>query len=134
MLKIFRALTEDRSMSSTAWENNVSVNTVQRMPGSCSHQFNRNNDYLPEHLAFDEFNGVDRTLHFICLDTDKHEVVQILRTRYKKQLLPTSKSFRQRLYIESIVFGYVNFHNPLTRIRLAENKVKEKEPSILLAA
>ena len=134
MLKIFRALTEDRSMSSTAWENNVSVNMVQRMPGSCSHQFNRNNDYLPEHLAFDEFNGVDRTLHFICLDTDKHEVVQILRTRYKKQLLPTSKSFRQRLYIESIVFGYANFHNLLTRIRLAENKVKEKEPSILLAA
>ena len=134
MLKIFRALTEDRSMSSTAWENNVSVNMVQRMPGSCSHQFNRNNDYLPEHLAFDEFNGVDRTLHFICLDTDKHEVVQILRTRYKKQLLPTSKSFRQRLYIESIVFGYANFYNLLTKNRLAENKVKEKEPSILLAA
>ena len=134
MFKILRALTEDRSMSSTAWENNVFVYMVQRMPSSCSHQFNRNNDYLPEHLAFDEFNGVDRTLHFICLDTDKHEVVQILRTRYKKQLLPTSKSFRQRLYIESIVFGYVNFHNLLTRIRLAENKVKEKEPSILLAA
>ena len=134
MFKILRALTEDRSMSSTAWENNVFVYMVQRMPSSCSHQFNRNNDYLPEHLAFDEFNGVDRTLHFICLDTDKHEVVQILRTRYKKQLLPTSKSFCQRLYIESIVFGYANFYNLLTKIRLAENKVKEKEPSILLAA
>ena len=121
-------------MSSTAWENNVSVNMVQRMPGSCSHQFNRNNDYLPEHLAFDEFNGVERTLHFICLETDKYEVVQILRTRYKKQLLHTSKSFSQRLYIESIVFGYANFYNLLTKIRLAENKVKEKETSILLAA
>ena len=134
MFKILRALTEDRSMSSTDWENNIFVYMVQRMPSSCSYQFNRNNDYLPEHLAFDEFNGVERTLHFICLETDKYEVVQILRTRYKKQLLHTSKSFSQRLYIESIVFGYANFYNLLTKIRLAENKVKEKETSSLLAA
>ena len=134
MFKILRALTEDRSMSSTDWENNIFVYMVQRMPSSCSYQFNRNNDYLPEHLAFNEFKGVERTLHFICLETDKYEVVQILRTRYKKQLLHTSKSFSQRLYIESIVFGYANFYNLLTKIRLAENKVKEKETSILLAA
>ncbi|MBC6349791.1 transposase, partial [Lactobacillus melliventris] len=36
--------------------------------------------------------------------------------------------------IERTAFGYANFHNLLTRIRLAENKVKEKEPSSLLAA
>lgn len=42
---------------------------------------------MPEHLAFDEFKGVDRQLHFICLDGEKHEVIQILRTRYKKTLL-----------------------------------------------
>ncbi|WP_172995239.1 transposase, partial [Lactobacillus helveticus] len=29
----------------------------------------------------------DRQLHFICLDGDSHQVVQILRTRYKKTLL-----------------------------------------------
>lgn len=28
-----------------------------------------------------------RQLHFICLDGDNHQVVQILRTRYKKTLL-----------------------------------------------
>ena len=36
--------------------------------------------------------------------------------------------------IERTAFGYANFYNLLTRIRLAENKVKEKEPSSLLAA
>ena len=66
-LKILSALTEDRSMTSIARENNVSVNTVQRVLGSCSHQFNSSYDYLPEHLAFDEFKGVYRTLHFMML-------------------------------------------------------------------
>ena len=92
-LKILSALTEDRSMTSIARENNVSVNTVQRVLGSCSHQFSSSYDYLPEHLAFDEFKGVDRTLHFICLDADKHEVVQILRTRYKKAIIAYFKKF-----------------------------------------
>ena len=35
--------------------------------------------------------------------------------------------------IERTAIGYANFHNLLTRIRLAENKVKEKEPSSLFA-
>ncbi|MBW1219771.1 ISL3 family transposase [Lactobacillus helveticus] len=86
-LKILSALTEDRSMTSIASENNVSVNTVQRVLGSCSHRFLDSYEYLPAHLAFDEFKGVDRQLHFICLDGDSHQVVQILRTRYKKNLL-----------------------------------------------
>lgn len=74
-------------MTSIAREHNVSVNTVQRVLASCSHRFIDGYDYLPEHLAFDEFKGVDRKLHFICLDGEKHEVVQILRTRLKKHLL-----------------------------------------------
>ena len=86
-LKVLSALTEDHSMTSIASENNVSVNTVQRVLGSCSHRFLDIYEYLPAHLAFDEFKGVDRQLHFICLDGDSHQVVQILRTRYKKTLL-----------------------------------------------
>ena len=46
-----------------------------------------------QELAFDEFKGVDHTLHFICLDADKHEVVQILRTRYKKAIIAYFKKF-----------------------------------------
>ncbi|AWM75497.1 hypothetical protein DKL58_05695 [Lactobacillus kullabergensis] len=36
--------------------------------------------------------------------------------------------------IECTAFGYANFSNLLSKIRLAENKVKEKEPSSLFAA
>ncbi|WP_173002128.1 transposase, partial [Lactobacillus helveticus] len=86
-LKVLSALTEDRSMTSIARENNISINTVQRVLGNCSHRFIDSYEYLPAHLAFDEFKGVDRQLHFICLDGDNHQVVQILRTRYKKTLL-----------------------------------------------
>ena len=39
------------------------------------------------HLAFDEFKGVGKKLHFICLDGDTHKVVQILRTRFKPDIL-----------------------------------------------
>lgn len=85
--KVLSSLTEDRSMTSIARENNTSVNTVQRVLGTCSHRFLDNYEYLPEHLAFDEFKGVDRTLHFICLDGETHQVIQILRNRYKKDLL-----------------------------------------------
>ena len=74
-------------MTSIASENNVSINTVQRVLGNCSHRFIDSYEYLPAHFAFDEFKGVDRQLHFICLDGDSHQVVQILRTRYKKTLL-----------------------------------------------
>ena len=86
-LKILSALTEDRSMTSIAREHNTSVNTVQRVLASCSHRFIDGYDYLPEHLAFDEFKGVDRKLHFICLNGETHEVIQILRNRFKKNLL-----------------------------------------------
>ena len=59
-LKVLSALTEDRSMTSIAIENNVSINTVQRVLGNCSHRFIDSYEYLPAHLAFDEFKGVDR--------------------------------------------------------------------------
>ncbi|MDY0992394.1 helix-turn-helix domain-containing protein, partial [Lactobacillus helveticus] len=54
-LKVLSALTEDRSMTSIARENNVSINTVQRVLGNCSHRFIDSYEYLPAHLAFDEF-------------------------------------------------------------------------------
>ena len=53
-LKVVSALTEDRSMTSIARENNISINTVQRVLGNCSHRFIDSYEYLPAHLAFDE--------------------------------------------------------------------------------
>ncbi|WP_281196329.1 ISL3 family transposase [Lactobacillus acetotolerans] len=85
--KILAALTEDRSMSSIAWPNNVSTNTVQRVLQNFDTPFLSSADKLPEHLAFDEFRGVGRKLHFICLDGTSHQIIQILRYRYKKDIL-----------------------------------------------
>ena len=85
--KVLAALTEDRSMTSIAREHNLSVNTVQRVLEACSSKFYDDLDQLPEHLAFDEFKGVGKKLHFICLDGDSHQVVQILRTRFKPEIL-----------------------------------------------
>ena len=68
-------------------KHNVSVNTVQRVLESCSSKFYDDFDRLPEYLAFDEFKGVDKKLHFICLDSDTYKVVQILRTRFKPYIL-----------------------------------------------
>lgn len=83
-------------MTSIARENNLSVNTVQGVLASCSHRFTDNYNYLPEHLAFDEFKGVDKKLHFICLDDQKYEVVQILRNRYKKSSTLFQSLFNSR--------------------------------------
>ena len=85
--KVLAALTENRSMTSIAREHNLSVNTVQRVLESCSSKFYDHFERLPEHLAFDEFKGVGKKLYFICLDGDSHQVVQILRTRFKPEIL-----------------------------------------------
>lgn len=53
-LKVLSALTEDRSMTSIARENNISINTVQRVLDNYSHRFIDSYEYLPAHLAFDE--------------------------------------------------------------------------------
>ena len=52
-------------MTSIAREHNLSVNTVQRVLESCSSKFYDRFERLPEHLAFDEFKGVGKKLHFI---------------------------------------------------------------------
>lgn len=85
--KVLAALTEDRSMTSIAREHNISVNTVERVLKNCSSNFYDNFERLPEHLAFDEFGGVGKKLHFICLDGNSHQVIQILRTRFKTDIL-----------------------------------------------
>ena len=49
-LKVLSALTEDRSMTSIARENNISINTVQRVLGNYSHRFIDSYEYLPAAL------------------------------------------------------------------------------------
>lgn len=110
--KVLSDLTEDRSMTS-----NVSVNTVQRALASCSHRFLDGYDYLPEHLTFDQFKGVDRTLHFICLDANSHTVVQILRTRYKSVLLKCFGKFspQARMAVKTVSMDLNFYYQDIVR-------------------
>ncbi|XKU94282.1 transposase [Lactobacillus acidophilus] len=52
-----------------------------------------NTDWLPEYLAFDEFRGVSRQLHFITIDGHTHKIVKILPTRFKKDIINYFKRF-----------------------------------------
>ncbi len=101
-------------MTSIAREHNVSVNTVQRVLEVCSSKFYDAFDHLPEHLAFDEFKGVGKKLHFICLDGDTHKVVQILRTRFKPDILHYFYKFtpKARSMVKTVTMD-LNYYYPL---------------------
>ena len=60
--KIISALTEDMSMKTIAIQNSVSTCTVQRMLEKYQTTSTQDYDWLPEHLAFDEFKCVGRLL------------------------------------------------------------------------
>ena len=120
--KILSALTEDRSMTSIARGHTVSVNTVQRVLESCSSKFYDDFDQLPEHLAFDEFKGVGKKLHFICLDGDTHKVVQILRTHFKPDILRYFYKFtpKARSMVKTVTMD-LNCYYPLVARELFPN-------------
>ena len=120
--KVLSALTEDRSMTSIAREHNLSVNTVQRILESFSSRFYNDFERLPEHLAFDEFKGVGKKLHFICLDGDSHQVVQILRTRFKPEILRYFYKFspQARAMVKTVTMD-LNCYYPLIARELFPN-------------
>lgn len=120
--KVLAALTEDRSMTSIAREQNVSVNTVQRVLESYSSKFYEEFDRLPEHLAFDEFKGVGKKLHFICLDGNSHQVVKILRTRFKPEILHYFYKFtpQARAMVKTVIMD-LNCYYPLVARELFPN-------------
>ena len=120
--KVFAALTEDRSMTSIAREQNVSVNTVQRVLESCSSKFYDEFDRLPEHLAFDEFKSVGKKLHFICLGGNSHQIVQILRTRFKPEILRYFHKFtpKARAMVKTVTMD-LNCYYPIVARELFPN-------------
>ena len=120
--KILSVLTEDRSMTSIARKHNVSVNTVQRVLEACSSKFYDDFDHLPEHLAFDKFKGVGKKLHFICLDGNTHKVVQILRTRFKPDILRYFYKFtpKARAMVKTVTMD-LNCYYPLVARELFPN-------------
>ena len=67
--------------------------------------------------------------------TFKHNLKAVINGITSNYFNGCLKGFNRKIkQIERTAFGYANFYNLLTRIRLAENKVKEKESSSLLVA
>ncbi|UIK34602.1 ISL3 family transposase [Lactobacillus amylovorus] len=91
--KIIGSLTEDWSMKSIARQTSTSTNTVQRVLEKYSPSSFEDTDWLPEYLAFDEFRGVGRQLHFIAIDGHTHKIFKVLPTRLKKDIINYFKRF-----------------------------------------
>ena len=91
--KIIGSLTEDWSMKSIARQTSTSTNTVQRVLERYGYSTVEDTDWLPEYLAFDEFRGVSRQLHFIAIDGHTHKIVKVLPTRLKKDIINYFKRF-----------------------------------------
>ncbi len=91
--KIIGSLTEDWSMKSIARQTSTSTNTVQRVLERYGYSTVEDIDWLPEYLAFDEFRGVGRQLHFIAIDGHTHKIVKVLPTRLKKDIINYFKRF-----------------------------------------
>lgn len=117
--KILDALPKDRSMTSIASEHNLSFNTVLE---SCFSKLYDYLDQLTEHLAFDEFKGVGKKLYFICLDGNSHQVVQILRTHFKPEILHYFYKFTPQAHamVKTIIMN-LNCYYPLLARELFPN-------------
>lgn len=91
--QIIGSLTEDWSIKSIARQTSTSTNTVQRVLEHYGSSTVEDTDWLPEYLAFDEFRGVGRQLHFIAIDGHTHKIVKVLPTRLKKDIIKYFKRF-----------------------------------------
>ena len=91
--KAISSLTEDWSVKSIARQTSVSTSTVQCLLDRYAPSSLDSADWLPEHLAFDEFRGVGRQLHFIAIDGHSHRVIKILPTRLKKDIIRYFRRF-----------------------------------------
>lgn len=116
--KVLTALTEDRCMTSIARENNISANTVSRVMTQFSTPFHFGLARLPEHLAFDEFRGVGRQLHFICIDGENHQIIKILPDRYKKSIIKYFERFtlKAREGVKTVSMDLNSYYQDIVRL------------------
>ena len=92
--KVFMSLQDDRTQASIAIDAGISASTVCRYLDNYDDLFRRNLNYLPVHLAMDEFRGIGGRLHFICINgAGEHEIQQILPDRFKQSITDYFKQF-----------------------------------------
>lgn len=81
------SLQDDCTLSCIAKDNNISPSTLDRYLDQSRSIAPRIKPGLPENLAIDEFRGVHRQLHFICIDNDgQHGIQTILPNCFKSTI------------------------------------------------
>ena len=85
--KVIMSLQDDRTLDCIANDNNISPSTVNRYLDQSRAIAPLIKQELPINMALDEFRGVNRQLHFICIDNDgNHKIQAILPDRYKRTI------------------------------------------------
>lgn len=104
----------NQSNKAIALRYHVSDKTVQRIIDQESALHNRSHrDWLPEHLAFDEFTS-NNQMSFIWCDAENHELGEILprRTSYQITKYFSNFSLKTRMSVKTVSLdlnaGYIN--------------------------
>ena len=108
---------DDRSLESIARDNTISPSTVLRYLDASRSIAPLHQHQLPTNLAMDEFRGVHRQLHFICIDNDHHRIQTILPDRFKRTIENYFLSFTpaERSRVKTISVDLNSYYQDIAR-------------------
>nr|WP_308318108.1 ISL3 family transposase [Loigolactobacillus coryniformis] len=109
-----------------AADNVMSPSSVCRYLDNYDDLFRRNYDYLPEHLAMDEFRGVGGKFHFICINGDgNHEIQQILPDRFKKTIIDYFEQFHIKTWerVKTVSLDLNSYYKDIVKIVFPNAKI-----------
>ncbi|WP_255313984.1 MULTISPECIES: ISL3 family transposase [Amylolactobacillus] len=124
--KILMNLKDDRTQTSIAIDAGVSSSTICRYLDNYDDLFHRNLNYLPVHLAMDEFRGVGGKLHFICINGNGvHEIQQILPDRYKNSIIEYFKQFPEsvRARVKTVTVDLNSYYQDIAKLMFPNAKI-----------
>lgn len=119
-------LQDDRTQASIAIDAGVSSSTICRYLDNYDDLFRRNLNYLPVHLAMDEFRGVGGKLHFICINGNGvHEIQQILPDRYKNSIIEYFKQFPEsvRARVKTVTVDLNSYYQDIAKLMFPNAKI-----------
>lgn len=108
---------DDRTLESIAHDNTISPSTVLRYLDASRSIAPLHQRKLPTNLAMDEFRGVHRQLHFICIDNDHHRIQTILPDRFKRTIENYFLSFTpaERAQVKTISMDLNSYYQDIAR-------------------
>lgn len=116
--KVIMSLQDDRTLDCIANDNNISPSTVNRYLDQSRAIAPLIKQELPINMALDEFRGVNRQLHFICIDNDgNHKIQAILPDRYKRTIENYFLSFplQERARVKTISMDLNSYYQEIAR-------------------